>query len=403
MMKQSYILQQLFKSFHQPPSLSKPESEKLLTRITTSFREHLDREHGEFEFRRDNLHTPTKKTPSTSKTANSSRRRSFSERAVPTQRHFQSILTDPLFTAGNNLESGMGLKPMDVFELAVSKGLMTMEKCHLCLLAEKKSIIGSSAPTVWEGMRDSGAGLKVLKWLRASGLAEEGEYMKHDMFFSVLAQFAVAEGLQEPIRHDFMRLCSSSYLVPRIPGLALVRIIEAELESHSHLDGGISALTQVFPALQSSTRRAILEPGTRLLSHRCTVLSQSYPKPSPDNFSALESMIPRVFISHQMHSAHLALHHPTSPSPRKALSLIKGLPHDNPYVKSSSRSKRFIGLGLDTAKHLLEHEQFEEARDVLRLLSESFPNQLGRDECDRLGHAKSEASSIEWLQGLSLV
>jgi len=280
---------------------------------------------------------------------------------------------------------------------------MTMDKCYECLLAEKRKIVAGGALTVWEGMKDSGAGLKVLKWLKASGSAEGGEYFRQmdGKFFNVFAPFAAAQGLQEVLWHDFTALCSATNPNPRVIGQALLHLIHAELGGPNSLDGGISSLTRAYSILESfpHIRRAIIQPGARLLSHDCTINAQLYTKPTLENFTALKDIIIRVIVRHNSHIAYLDLHHPNSPSPKKALELINGLPENS----SCMAPKKFISLGLDTAKYLLKRKQFREARRVLRLLSNSFPDQnLARDNGSELRHARSEASNLELLQGLNL-
>lgn len=397
-MKPSAVLLQLFKSFHQPPSLSTRESQKLLNLLTTTFRKQLDREHG--EFRKENLFPTPAVKPSTSLT----RPRSSSEPIPATERHFQAILQDPLFSARNRLRPGTKLfnNPMDIFELAVSKGLMTMDKCLNCLLAERKLILRSASPTVWEGMRDSGAGLKVLRWLKASGRTQ---YLADSKLFGVLAEFVAAEGLQEAVWADFAKLSASlDSKSTMAAGNALLHMVQAEIKGPNALDAGISALLRASSILQNSadsTQQLVLRPSTRMLAYHATVLSQTYAKPKPSRHADLMGIVNKTLKAKKLLIAHLYLHHPTTPKPQAALDFFKDMPKNVGKSSQGYPAKPVVGLGLDTARYLLEHERVEEARAIMDVLQSSFPHQLGIDDNQRLRHAKSEAWNLELLQGLS--
>lgn len=389
---------QLFRSFHEPSPI---KSEKLLNLLTASFRKQLDLDeqgHGEVQTEGDNPSA----NPTTFK-SKPSRRRSFSEPSPPTDRHFRSILSDPLFNVRKKL---LTTKPMDVFDLAVSKGLMTIEICHNCLVAEKRLLYQSANPTkTWRGLEDSGAGLKALKWLKASGSAEDGRYLAHSTSFShVFIEFAIAEGLQEAIWSDFAKLLSARGIdatsLSDRAGRFLLHFVQTEMKGSSDLDGGISALLRARSLLQhftQATRRTILRPSTRLISYHCTVLSQAHRKPSASNFAALLEVLPEAIGSHELLAAHLNLYHPTQPSPEYALK----------YFRQRSRTAYFndkvISLGLDAAKHLLDKERTTEAREIMDLLQSSLPSNSGIQNNQEAKLADSESWNMALLDGLNLL
>lgn len=283
---------------------------------------------------------------------------------------------------------------------------MTIEICHNCLVAEKKLATESAlSPKARSGLEDSGAGLKVLKWLRASGLAEDGKYLTYSGGFSrVFAEFVVSEGLQEAICSDFVKLLSAkgsdAAQIGDRAGRFLLHLVEAEMRGPADLDGGISALLRARSLLQQylpAARRTILRPSTRLISYHCTVLSQKHRKPSASNFAALLQALPQAIKAHELFAAYLNLYHPTQPSPQNALDFFR--------LRSKSRyfdARRVINLGLDAAKHLLEHERPAEAREIMDVLQSSFPDKLGIRSNEELKHAKLEAWNMELLDSLNL-
>lgn len=167
-----------------------------------------------------------------------------------------SILTNPILAGvQDGSESISGNDPMIVFEKAVANGMMTIDHAALCLVAKRNEIIQSSVLSVQEGMKESGAGRKVLRWLWASGIANDNKFLMHAKFSKILMEFIVAENLQEVawtwIRralvtsdahhmHDSISLAKAR----REKSWPLFSLIRAEASSFNGLDSAYMALSR---------------------------------------------------------------------------------------------------------------------------------------------------------------
>lgn len=79
---------------------------------------------------------------------------------------------------------------MDTFTKAVAKGIMTLDSATTCLRMEQKRLNDS-------GIKDSGAGLVVMKWVVSNGWADDLSFLTNKNFTGIFMYFLVAEGLQD--------------------------------------------------------------------------------------------------------------------------------------------------------------------------------------------------------------
>lgn len=404
---------------HPPLPLNPRESKQLLNLLTTSFRRQLDAEHGDLPFR-----TKTGKKPSNnhqSHETNKQRRRSFSEPASqPTDKHMNSILTNPLFSLmPDGKTPNAGRDPMEVFDFAVAKGMMTLHYARACLNAKKRDIIQSPILSVREGMKESGAGLKVVKWLISSGMANNNDFLKDAQFAIVLMEYMVAEGLQEIVWKWIKRAFEGlpAYFTIRDPILRnttrreiigpLYLLIRAEASENVSLDAAFICLSRAAGYLKGLTvpqmRKVLVAPGWFLL-HEATRLNSERPAPSPSAFESFFSLVPVLSARPHYQLAIMSLHHPSTPSADLALAFFR----ERQYADYSSSLRGHneadnITLGLDTAKLLLEHERYDDAQWVMDFLQSNYPDQLGIKSRGQFEQAKAEASSLQLLESLSLV
>lgn len=405
---------------HAPLPLNPRESKQLLNLLTTSFRQKLDKEHG---FRTESdIEPSTDKAPKHNGNARQ-RRRSHSDADFrPTDRHMRSVLTNPLFSyVPNAHESKADRDPMDVFDEAVAKGMMNTHYARTCLNAKKREIIQSPVLSVREGMRDSGAGLKVLRWLLSSGTANDNEFLKDGQFAEIFMQYVVAEGLQEAA-WKWIKRAFDDY--PRFSELwgperaaarrAMVRplmyLVRAEASGPVSLDAAymcISRAAGYLKGLSALQMRQLLGPPGWFLSHE-TIMSHSDHLPASElAFDSFLALIPVMSREVEYHFAHLQLLHPSRPSASLALEFLRKLdtPRDGvtPLNRASSTYEHsIIQLSLDTAKFLLENERFDDAQWVMEYLRTHYPRRLGLAQREQLEQAKAEASSLQLLEGLSL-
>jgi hypothetical protein len=414
---------------HPPLPLNPRESKQLLNLLSSSFRKTLDKEHG---FRPDpEVEAATERT-ARHNVGPRERRRSHSDLDQrPTDRHIRSILSNPLFSLSpaSQDDSKVGRDPMEVFNQAVAKGMMNIRYARACLEAKKREIIRSPVLSVREGMRESGAGLKVLRWLVSSGIANNNDFLRDLHFAAIFMEYVVAEELQEAAWkwikrafEDYPVLSKLSIPERKIACLYMVRplmcLIKAEATGPASLDAAYMCLSRAAGYLKglpaNEMVRLLGAPG-RFLSHE-TIMSHATfynaPHHSPASESAYDSFIALVPViairKFDYHLAHLTLLHPTRPNADPALAYLKKLEpseteYATPLVKSSSpHERRVIQLGLDAAKFLLERERFNDAQWVMQYLRTHYSRHLEFAQREQLEQAKAEASSLQLLEELSL-
>lgn len=403
---------------HPPLPLNPRESKQLLNLLTTSFRQQLDTAHG---FRTDQ-ELPTSQTKQHHN--GRERKRSHSDPVIrPTDLHLSSVLTNPLLSGAPDEHRPLWTKdPMTVFHIAEAKGLMDLKLARHCLSREKNRIIQSSVLSVQQGMKESGAGLKVLRWLVASGLTEDNTFLENRQFAEVFMEFIVAEELQEIAwkwikrafeefpRYATLTNVSEKQLVRRDLVTPLMDLIKAEAHASNNLDSAYLCLSRAAGYLKgktSSQMMVILGPPGNFLSHLTNITPPDLQPPSESAFDSFLGLIPVISKNTEYHFAHLNLRHPSRPSAESALSYLKKLDSlptlQDPklMVSRAPPQRNLIELGLNTAKFLLEKERFDDADWVMKYLQSRFPEQLGVQGRKTLERAKAEASSLQLLEGLN--
>lgn len=410
----------LFANFklHHPLPLNPRESQQLLNLLTTSFRQHLDAEHPAFR-KGTNGSSPSRRKSLDHNDV--PRRKSILEASrIPVDRHINSMLSNPLFgydTSINVLKepSSPSARSMRVFDLALSKGLMTREIATTLLKTNMRTIKASSALDVQAELRKSEAGSKVLKWLMSSGEVNKLDFLHDEAFSTILIEHLVAENLQEVVwtwiksgleQALAMRGASEerlNRLTRRQIVHPLLQLVIAEANASRSLGTAymcISRAASYLKGLPASTMRDYLYPPGRFLVN-ATIFTHSAREPvSESEFDSFYSMLPVMFPQHvfERYAAHMLLFHP-SPQVEPAIRFLSNLDTPN---RGHTYTREVVQLGLDTAKYLLEAEKVSEALKVMDILRTQFPKQLGVSQQRQLEDVRSEASTMELLEGLSL-
>lgn len=312
---------------------------------------------------------------------------------------------------------------MEVFEQAVARGMMSIRHAYICLAGVKRYIIQSPVLDIRDGMQESGAGLKVLKWLVSSGTANDNEFLKHEAFSNLLMQFLVAEGLQEAAwtwikrefegRPDITKLKGSARLGARRDTIRpLMALLRAEAKgSIVPLDDAYLCLSRAAGYFKSSSiieMRPFLGPPGLFLAYK-TIFGKRTVQ-SESAFNSFLGLVPLISKDSDYFFAHLNVLHPTNPTPDFALNYFAKYMESTPAsiqeiegVAQTRQSQYRIQFCLDTAKLLLETKRFEEAHLVMDLLRTNYPKQLGVEEDNKqLEQSRAEASSLELLEKLNL-
>ncbi|KAK2052701.1 hypothetical protein LY76DRAFT_322814 [Colletotrichum caudatum] len=357
-------------SIHQPLPLSSKESKKLLNVLKTSFRQNLDKEHG---YAPENADSSASKHSSTSHNAHHR----------PTDRHLRAILSNPLFKSGiqpNEVAFRTPRDPMDVFDEAVSRGMMTRKAAAGCLQSKRQQIVQSSALSVPDAMMASGAGLRVVQWLRSSGMERTLDFLRDSHFVHELVPFMVAGGLEEVAWTWADRLVQgegSAVENSEIVGTLVASIVTAKSNvTDRNLDTAFTALLRADATWKAAPHQhLILLRSWRLLSWQSTVEAWKRPLPSAALFESYFGTARSIRRPLRLDRAHLELHHPTKPNHESALKFLQ----DDRLGSLESNTKlvtRVIFMGMDAVSHLTKLGRTDDAEGLLRLLQSRFSEEL---------------------------
>ncbi|KAF4981496.1 hypothetical protein FDECE_17683 [Fusarium decemcellulare] len=388
-------LKNLFASYHEPLPLSKQQSQKLLDGLKTSFRKQLDREYGETS------NSPPSSAPTSVDPASPTR-------LSAANRHLKDILTNPLFSYNKDVTSPFPSKltpstlappqrdPMEVFDHAVAKGLMTPKAAIGCMIAKSKQL-QAQEPGL-SSLATAGAAGRIVRWLRSCGAEQDLRFLDNQTFVRTLAPFLVAEGMEEVAWEWLVRTIndpsgnlSKEKRLKRASHL-LGEIVRTKCQpQHGNLDAGISTMLQAQQMFQTSPLLSeLLVSSWRSVSWFSTVEAYSRPAPSEELFDAHIATADRLPQPFLMERAHLHLCHPTHPDHIPALQFFKDkerlrrLVHAVGPKKSKPEKLSVVSwlafLGHDTVNHLTQSGRTQEAQGVTELLQAEVANLFDRLE-----------------------
>ncbi|KAH7026618.1 uncharacterized protein B0I36DRAFT_331014 [Microdochium trichocladiopsis] len=380
----------LLPSIHQPLPLSKRQSQQLLDTITTSFRKNLDLEHPWQS--PDSNHTTSASSNQRSPDA-APTKASAHAGARPTDQHLRSILANPLFAqpahdnvVASRTETTTIPNQLYIFDAAVAKGLMNNHRAFGFLVTILKALEESSDPTY--NMANTGAGLRVLQWLRATNQEANMRFLAKPGFVSVLIRFLFAEGLEHVAWEWLARIASPSFthldsedVSAKMSHHPLSRLFSAMMnenrppanDSARSIDPGLTNYLAAHEILSNQSRiaQANLRNSWAVLSWQATVEAWKRVAPTTTIFEDfVESGRP---WKRDLDLAHLDLHHPTSPRSEAALSYM----HQNPTLAFSNegtrahdfKRQRVICLALDAVDRLKQAGNADEVSWVERFLT----------------------------------
>ncbi|KAI0141496.1 hypothetical protein BJ166DRAFT_104921 [Pestalotiopsis sp. NC0098] len=368
---------------HQPLPLNKRESQQLLNSITSSFRKNLDKEH------------PWQSQDSAEKAMSAAlvKSRPSSETAQkhrPTDRHLDSILSNPLFaqrSAATTATTTALQQHHDIFDSASSKGMMTVRRAagYLASIHRELQVPTLDAPSA---VAASGAGLRVVQWLRSSGAENSLEFLSDQMLMPLLVRFMFVEGLEEVAWTWLSRLGAQLHTLPKdgqtqqslVCLLQVIRLAQAYKDhalasSKASLDASYSTFLRANQTLPAQDPAALkgLQRYWHSLSWSSTVHASHYQTPSAPLFDMFTD-IGRPWKK-PMDIAHLELHHPTNPDHSSAVTYL----HDGHVVRSAEKLKtsakyveRMVSLGTDTVDRLQVVGDEREASWVSEFMARTF-------------------------------
>lgn len=398
--KPSLSLRNLFARYHEPAGLTAQQTQKLLDGLKSSFRLRLDQEYGPTAVTKHTKSRPRSKSVSSSANGHDVVRHSAASR------HLRTILANPLFSYDTNRQPSASSTvlapqalptrdPMDDFDHAVAKGLMTINAATGCMMTKQRQIDSREIET--GPASKSATALRVVRWLRSTGAENDMVFLEHQPFIKALAPFLVAENMEEiawqwisrtmqqqPASNeafsDTMRLRRASFLLAQ-----LVHI--KSQPQHGDLDGAITTILRAEQVLARDPLLAkLLVLPWRSVSWLSTVESYSHLAPSAPLFDAhLDTAERRLQRRLPVETAHLHLYHPTHPDPAPALrffhdkkqlrALVRGLTREKlgQYKEKSLSVVPWVAyLGYDTVNHLTTSGLGHEAQSLTQILQEEL-------------------------------
>ncbi|PQE12371.1 Proteasome subunit beta type-1 protein [Rutstroemia sp. NJR-2017a BVV2] len=389
---------------HQPLPLSPRESKQLLELLTVSFREQLDSEHGPSNVADAPSAHQVKATKTTIQPKPHTR---------PTDKHIESILTNPLFNVRRNAEATTAANPMCTFDRAVGTGMMTLKHAAACLRAERQRLASLHPVDLTQGLKNSGAGLKVVRWLNASGTSNDNSFLDEPLFAFNLFEFMQAEGLEDVfwvwIDRDidgFLKSVVSRDVVAR----RISSLFGHKKIATRSFDDAVTILQRFATKIQNldarKQRSLLFSPGQQLydqLSHSHPIALSSV---SLGAFEAFRRILRTIYL-HDIEYCSLDIYHPTQPSADECLKRLRLPPTTLPVSgpRKAAYPQRIINISLTAAKILFEQERVDDARWIMEYLRTNYPEEVGLKQSSvehRIQKAHEEESSIQLLESLSI-
>lgn len=390
--KPANSLRSLFSRYHEPPGLSKKQSEKLLDGLKQSFRKELDREYGHA----DKLRVASSKKPSASQ----------DNRHSAATHHLNSILTNPLFSYNKTSPlptSPIALEkakpdPMQVFDQAVSRGLMNIAAATGCLISKQAQLKTPEIQSAATAAQDVAS--RVVRWLRSSGAEANLDFLDKKPFVKALVPFLVAEQMEDKAWEWISR---ALYEAPsavdegtRIlrASFLLAQVVQVKSQpQYGNLDAAITTILEAEELFKGTPQQAeLLVLPWRSVSWLSTVESYGRTLPSEKLFDAHLEAAKRLPQPLVVERAHLHLHHPTHPDHGPALHLFRNEKQLKQQVASELLQKlnqdgvntaKLAGigpkpwityLGADTVNFLTKSGMSQQASDLKAAL---FDRELG--------------------------
>ncbi|KAK4110249.1 hypothetical protein N656DRAFT_800150 [Canariomyces notabilis] len=403
----------LFKSvlptIHHPLPLTERQSDRLLNLINTSFRKQLDKEHGFLPKapRVVNQLPNTSSSPEASAPANHVPSR-------PVDRHVHAVLNNPLFTRSTTVEQGSDPRRLcdahkAVFEEAVMRGLMNIPRAYgflknILLILKDSTTSTTLKPTEHYGMKDTGVGLLVVRWLWASGLERSLDFLRYKGFTEKLTRFMVCEDLEDLIWVWIDRLIKaecdrgpqdSGYPLHSAELLKLLVIAKMSSGSDVQLAKGYAAVLKGESLYKenSSSTSGLMPAWVRVATETTSATNVWQEKPPVDLFEKFVwANREDKTVKADRIRAHLSLYHPTKPSPDLAVQHlaakrtwdgVKQFMPLNPFGEELPNPvRRLLRLSVDTLVCLSHAGRVEEANNIVETLKTRLRYPDGRPVID---------------------
>ncbi|KAI9709767.1 MAG: hypothetical protein M1820_003170 [Bogoriella megaspora] len=417
----------LSSKIHPQLPLSPRESQQLLSILTTSFRQNLEREHpsGSSSTSESILHEKLRgRAPASVKSTVAPSSHDSAHNVL------QAMLSSPHFVKPRQRSLSPGRReipgsdrahayPVEWFQDQVARGTASMDSVETCLqnlspalFLHKQSDYHSHAAEVMEN------------WIWASGLTEGLQFVAaigttRNLVY-LLVKYGHEDTLWRWMNHAVAARHNTIDIQPTTVATRLESLLTFLANARSQILKSVEApFLTLFEALRKwPSEQARLQPeskskrpmtnglGTFLKKQ---LISRRIVLDDPvmfENFLASASQWSSSKL-HALTRAQLMLVHPKDPDATEAFYLIQAYQTRN-RLKHATAS--WIKLHLDTARLLLGQERFKDASLTLNLARERFPEELGLEtkvvrtttEASSPSNSDAEAANLRILDGLSL-
>lgn len=326
-----------------------------------------------------------------------------------------NILTNPLFRSTPTSDLSNARDPMDVFDKACAKGLMTYSRARACLIAKKASLKAAKGGNSAISAGDSGA--KVFKWLLSNGAKEHSSwllpYQTHyegnaKSMPDIVFEFLVLEGREQVLWDLFEHHVANRTKNAKVD--VLLYHLSRTLARRHTMDAGYRSLITAKSILQEHGFSE--KVSARVLTKAVESLAQATfgawrTKTSAQSDVLFEDFARKVEASRQplISTYRLALYHPFKPDTKPALQYLRNLAGQ---PSREAFDGNIVFLALDTARVLLEQDKHDDARWVMGFLEERCASDIGYEARGKKAEAErrvmqreSEESNLKLLDSLN--
>lgn len=309
---------------------------------------------------------------------------------------------------------------MGVFDQAVAQGLMSPPRAAGVLVAKRQAIAQSPSISVNDSMAASGTAVRVLQWLRSSGLERDLSFIKCSSLIDQLVPFMLEEGLEETawmwlerwMRGEGPTMSPQVYV--RHASTLLTALVRAKVSPAGPLNHGYASIIRAGDMFRENPhlKATVIYPW-RALVIKSTVFAWQRAQPSEalfDSFAAMSEQLSKRSGSLMIDSAHLELHHPTHPDATQAVRYLKSsmMERLSNYIQSAASTaaetralnsvvKRVMLMATDAAQHLTRTGQEAEAEWVGNVVLAKLGDFV-RGELTQSGQGWSGSELVRTLQ-----
>ena len=422
-------LKSLASKLHPQLPLSPRESQRLLTALTSSFRQRLDEAHPP----RQAGGGDARPKPEPAAALKAGAQSLHSSSAGLADKHLASVLTNPLLvkhdgkgqpkldyaSAKIELVKNPAKEPISLLEEYHKKGAATIPIAVLCLETFNRSIDNLPKAKRQSTILEVQAGKRTLLWLWDNKLHKTSAFVDDVRLMDVLVLFVIQEGLEKYL-WDWWKIdmvlgeqkslsLSNTRLIGlreryRWKGRLIHAIVAAKMDEAQDMCAN-SALDAFFEAceLKKAARSQGIPEFTMPLGQAAVLLTRAFVRPprrwtvDPDRYSRFiecTKFHQSPGITTEWRQSVLHLHHPRLPSPLPALNVLKAAfdAHPSPdalvlrpYFENPRGERElvyFYSLMVRTAAQLQGSVRTQDAQWVISQIRRLYPERA-RDYLDK--------------------